>query len=182
MTAKTRQPKGKISNRRGMSLVEILIYIFTLVILISVVVSSLFSFTRSYRSIQSAQTIERSAMTALERMVREIRDSLSVDSSQSVFNAGDGVLTLGTTDDNGAATTVQFFTSGQRVHVKEAGVDVGALTASSARVTSLIFRLITEPQAKAIKIEMTIESGQGSGYKSKPFYTTVVLRGSYLLQ
>ncbi|MCX6701944.1 MAG: prepilin-type N-terminal cleavage/methylation domain-containing protein [Candidatus Zambryskibacteria bacterium] len=167
-------------KNKGFSLVEMLLYISILTVILTVIANALYSLNRSYRVIQSAEIIESSAITSLDRMVREIRDASSVDNLQSTFNTSPGVLTLNTTDDSGANMTIQFFVSNQIVRVKENGVDIGPLTDFSTRVTNLVFRFITTAQSKALKIEMTIESGQGLNYKSKKFYSTAVLRGSYV--
>lgn len=169
----------KSFTKRGFSLVEMLIYIFILTIILAVVTNSIYSLSKSYRSIRSADTLESSAMSSLDRIVREIHDATSVDSTLSTLGTSPGVLMLNTTDDLGATTTVKFSVSSQAIRVAEAGVDVGPLTDSSTRVTSLIFRLITTSQSKAVKVEMTIESGTSTSYKTKNFYSTAVLRGSY---
>ncbi len=156
-----------------------LIYIFILSLLLIVLTSSLSSFLKPYRTIQSTQAIENSAETSLERITREIRSAKSVDLTQSTLGSSPGQLMLNTTDDSGTAMTIQFFMSGQSIRIKENGVDSGALTSASTRVTNLVFRQITTTNSQAVKIEMTIESGQGESYLSKKFYSTVVMRGSY---
>lgn len=171
--------KTKSSAEKGFSLVEMLIYIFILTIILAVVTNSIYSLSKSYRSIRSADTLEASAMSSLDRIVREIHDATSVDTALSTLDTSPGVLMLNTTDEAGVATTIKFLVTSQALRVQEAGVDVGPLTDSSARVTSLIFRSITTAQSKAVKVEMTIESGVGSSYKSRNFYSTAVLRGSY---
>lgn len=174
--------RGRSLEQKGVSLVEILIYVAILTLFLILIVNMIRSFTDTYRKMRSAQNIELSAETAMERLTRATRDSSSIDTVNSTFDASPGILTLNTTDDEGLAVTVQFLLVGQELHIKESGIDVGPLTPDSARVTNLVFRQITSTQSKAVKIEMTIESGEGDSYASKPFYSTVVLRGSYPLQ
>lgn len=167
---------------RGVSLVEILIYIAIMTMFLILIVNAVQSFARVYRSMHSAQNVELSAETALERLTRETRDATGVDSGQSTLGSSPGILFLNTTDDAGVATTVKFFLADQSLHVSVNGIDQGPLTASTVRVTNLVFRLITTTKSKAVKMELTLESGSGSDYRSKLFYSTVVLRGSYPLQ
>jgi len=167
---------------RGFTVIEILAYIFVLGLLLAVVVYILIAVSGSYHAITSSAGIESTAETALERMTRDTRDAISVDVLQSTLNASPGKLTLNTTDDDGATTTVQFFLSGQTIHVKEAGVDMGPLSETGVRITNLVFRQITTAQSQAVKIELTAESGSGKSYASGSFYSTVVLRGSYPVQ
>ncbi len=163
-------------------MLEILIYTVILIILMMVVVNVIISMERTYRALSSQTALQSSALTALERMTREIRDSSSVDMGVSVLGSSPGVLQLNTTDDAGAAMTIQFFVSNQTVRIKENGVDSGPLTASTVRVTNLMFRKITTAQSQAVKIDLTLESGTSTSYRQQKFYSTVVLRGSYPAQ
>jgi len=167
------------AGTKGLSLVETLIYVSIISVILVVIINALYSLSKSYRTIRSTVAIESSAVTSLDRIVREIHNALSVDDAQSTLNTSPGVLTLNTKDDDGVNLTVQFFVTNQVVHIRENGVDIGPLSDSYARVTNLVFRSITTSQSRAIKIEMTIESGQDTSYKSKKFYSTAVLRGSY---
>jgi len=165
-----------------MTMIELILYVAILLVLAFVAVSSLIALSGAYRTMKSAQSIDTAGSLSLERMVREVRDATSVDTSQSTLGSSPGSLVLNTTDASGATTSVQFFVSGQSIHVKEAGVDKGPLTPASVRVTNLVFRQISTANSKAVKIELTLESGQAAYYRSKSFYSTVVLRGSYPVQ
>lgn len=165
---------------RGFSLVEILVYTGILVILMAVIVSTLLALSRSNTAVTTAQRIESTAIVSLDRMVRDAHSAGSIDVSQSVLGTSPGQLTLNSTDPSGNATTTQFFLSGQTLHVKEGGTDIGPLSSTSTRITKLIFRRITTAQSQAVKIEMTIESGTTTSYRSRSFYGTAVLRGSYI--
>ena len=165
-----------------MTMIEIVIYSVLLAIIVAAVVSLLITLGSTYRSLQSTETIGTSAQTALERMTREIRAATSVDMGQSTLDLSPGQLTLNTLDDSGSATTIQFFVLNGAIRVKEAGVDSGPLTSASVRVSNLIFRRSTTAQSQAVKIELTLESGEGVAFASHLFYATIVLRGSYPLQ
>jgi len=170
----------KQNGIRGMSLIETVIYISILAMLVFTITSVLFLVSRSYKKIQAAELVESTAMISLDRMVREIRDASSIDTAGSLFNISPGVLVLNTTDENDLATTIKFLVVGDRVRVVEGGIDVGPISKTRARVTSLVFQPIMSPQSKAVRIKMIVETGQGESYLSKPFYSTTVLRGSYL--
>lgn len=162
-------------------MVEVVFYISILTLVLSLSLGAIFSLTRSYQRLQSAWVIGSSATAAFERITRETRNASSFNLSQSIFDISPGQLTLNTTSESGATTTIQFFLDQETLRVKEAGVDVGPLTLTKVRVTNLVFRSITGAKSRAIKIEMTLESGQGLSLESKNFYSTVVMRGSYPL-
>ncbi|MDZ4786572.1 MAG: prepilin-type N-terminal cleavage/methylation domain-containing protein [bacterium] len=176
---KTRRDKHQ---NRGFSLVETIVYIVILLLVLVVVVNALALLTRSFRTIQSTQTIESTAQIAMERMTRDIRDALSINVTQSTLGTSPGQLTINTQDEAGTATTIKFFLSGQAIRIAVSDTDIGPLSNASARVTNLVFRSISSTQSNAVKIEMTVESGQGASYKVKNFYSTVVMRGSYPVQ
>jgi len=164
---------------RGFSLIESVIYVTIFTLLAGVMTNALYSVASSYRLMQASVTLETVAETALERMARETRDSASIDIANSVFGSSDGVLALNTTDEGGASATLQFFISNQTVHIRENGIDLGPLSSDKARVTKFIFYPINTPYSQAVRMEVTVETGQDASYKSGTFYATVVLRGSY---
>ncbi len=163
-------------------MIELLVYTFILVLLLSAIMYALIAISGLYRSIKSATVIKAAAQVTLERMVRDIRAASSVDIPNSVFNASPGQLTLNAFDDADATTTTRFNLVGDIPHVAEDGVDQGPLASDAVRVTSLIFRPIASAKSSGIKIEMQIESGSGKDYRAETFYSTAVLRGSYPVQ
>jgi type II secretory pathway pseudopilin PulG len=170
------------THLRGMTIIELLLYVAILVLLVGVTVGALLSLSGIYRNLRSLEAVNENAQSSLERIVREVRGATSVDTLQSTFGTNPSDLYLNSLDVNGASTTVEFFATSSAVHIKEAGVDSGPLTSSNVKVTKLIFRLLTSAKSQAVKVEMTIESGTSTNYVTKNFYSTAVLRGSYPVQ
>lgn len=171
--------RKSFGKNAGFSLIEVLVYVFILALILGVVTSSLFSVAKSYRAMKSTSSIDVTAQTVLERMTREIRDARSVSDADSIFNSSPGRISLITTDNVGVPLQIDFYLNNQTLFVEEGGVEIGPLSASSARVSNLVFRKISTGESEALKIEMTVESGQGDSFRSKNFYSSVVLRGSY---
>ena len=134
---------------------------------------------RSYGSLKNAQRIEQEASLSMERMLREVRDSSSVDDAGSVLTTHPGELLLNTTDAAGAARTVEFYLDNGKLSLRENGVVTGLITSNRTSVSSLVFRKITTARSKGVKIELTMQSGAGASARSESFYTTAVLRDSY---
>lgn len=170
---------GHSDRVKGFSLVEMLFYIALLSLALLAVTETLILVTRSYGNLRSVQRIEQEAGVSLERMVREIRDAQSVNGASSVFDSHPGKLLLNTTNASGATRTVEFFLDNGKLSLKENGVVLGALTSAKTGVTNLIFRTITTARSQAVKIEMTLQSGNGSALRTEHFYATAVLRDSY---
>ncbi|TAL49353.1 hypothetical protein EPN83_01225 [Patescibacteria group bacterium] len=166
------------SSTSGLSLVETLVYIGILTLILGVVVALLSGLGGSQRRLKASKQVENSAIFGFERMIREIRRAKSINPA-SVLGTNPGVLVLDTTDLGGAPRTVEFSVSGSILRVKESGIDLGPLTPSQARVTSLVFSLLSTPNSAALKVEMTVEAGSGPSLASRNFYGTAILRNSY---
>ncbi len=164
------------SKHRGFSILEMLIYIAILVLLLAVIMNMVVSVVRSGRIINALRNVENSAVVSLERITRELRQAESINVSLSTLGSNPGRLVLEGTDEAGSPRTVEFYLSLGRLFLKENGVDVGALSQSDAQVSSLIFRRFAGPNAEGIRIEMTLESGTSTHYRSKKFYSSAILR------
>jgi len=164
----------KSSLKNGYSLVEMLVYVSILSVLAVLVVNVIIVLGQSYGALKATRNVNSAAMTSLERTVREIRLSNSVDTVNSTFGTHPGRLTLSM-----GATTTEFYLDSGVFKVRQNGSDEGALTQDGTSVTNLVFRYITVGSIESIKIEMTLESTVGKSTKTENFYNFVVLRGSY---
>lgn len=171
--------KNKIHINRGFTLVEMVIYIGILVSILLLIVSFIISFGKAYNVLKTTIHINNSAVVSFERMIREIRLASDVDMVASTLGTYPGHLVLITTDVSSAPITLEFYINSGVLILRQDSVDVGPLTRSDVTVTNLVFRLSDNGTSKAIKIEMTLESTIVSTTKSKNFYGSAVLRGSY---
>lgn len=170
--------KTRPSNKNGFSMMEMIIYIAILVLILVVVVNILFSIISSQKKFKTARSVENSAAYTLERINREVRDAVSIDTAGSVFGTNPGTLKLNTVDANGNPRTVEFFVSSGAVRIKENSVDLGGLTQADGRVTNLVFTRITNTHSDSVRTELRVESGTSTNYRVENFYATTILRGS----
>ncbi|OHA90871.1 MAG: hypothetical protein A2665_00040 [Candidatus Zambryskibacteria bacterium RIFCSPHIGHO2_01_FULL_46_30] len=164
------------SKHQGFSLLEMLFYIAILVLLLAVIMNMVVSVVRSGRIINALKNVENSAVVSLERITRELRQADSVNVSLSTLDSNPGQLVLEGTDETGSPRTVEFYLSLGRLFLKENGVDVGALSQSDAQVSRLIFQRFSSLNAEGIRIEITLESGTSTHYRSEKFYSSAILR------
>lgn len=164
--------KKTTNKTRGFSLIETVIYTAMLSILVVAIVICMIKLFDSYKRTKVVRQIETSALNSMDRIIREIRGAESVG-GDSAFNTTSGILSL-----ISGATTIRFYLSDQKIYVAENGVTIGALTNSSVKVSSLIFRYINATSSDAVKVEMTFLSSSTPNL-SKNFYNTSVLMGSY---
>jgi prepilin-type N-terminal cleavage/methylation domain-containing protein len=163
--------------KKGFSLVEMLFYLAILSLLLLVVINCVVIIVSSYRNVRAEQTIENSAVAAMDRITEEIRNAVSVDSLNSTLGSSPGILSLNTATTSPAQ--IKFDGSTSTLAVYEDGSYSGPLFSGEARVKSLIFRSISTTTSSAIRIELEVESGTSTSYVSKKFYDTAILRGSY---
>lgn len=173
--------KNKKNN--GFSLIETMVYTAILAVTTIFVVSSLLKTVSAFNSFRVSKQINASAISALEKMTREIKSAGQVDEINSVFDTNPSKLIINKTDPNtGAPTIIEFSVSNSRLTIKKDNDAPIALTSSGTEIINLVFRQVatsTNQRSKAIKIEMTIKSGYGNYQKTENFYDTIVLRGSY---
>lgn len=176
-----RQKKENARLVSGFSLTEMIIYIAILAIILTVIINMLVSVIRSQRDIKSSKAIEETFISSFDRMVREIRDSVSIDGTSSFGSniVNGGFLKLNSLDISGNPRTVEFFVSQGILRLRENDVVSGPLMPESASITNMVFYSIDTGRSKAVRIEVTAESGSGSAYKSSSLSTTVSLRGTY---
>jgi len=167
----------KNSKNRGYLLIEMVIYVSLLTIIFIVAINMLLSFSQSYRALSALRLAEHSAIDSMERISRDIRLASSVDSGNSTLGTSPGVLTLIATS-NGVSTTTKFYVQNGVLKVDVNGVYFGPLTLASASTTSLTFRLLSNTNSDAVKVDMTVEGTVGSITKSKTYHSTIILRGN----
>lgn len=168
---------GHTGGNKGFTLVEVLIYIVVMLIMLGVIFGVVVSFVQANRKIKISKNIESSAIAVFERITREIHDAKDINMMESLFNSNPGVLELSTTDNFGNDRVVKFYVdAGQIIHMNENGVDIGALTLQDVKATNLIFKLVSTPNSKAVRIEMTLQSGSNNEVKVNNFYNTAILR------
>lgn len=166
--------KTLYSKKTGFSLIESLIYIAIITIMAVLVVNILLSSAKSYNNLRISRNINNSALTSLERMMREIKASDDIDTSNSVFDVSPGKLII-----KNATTTLEFYLDGNVLRIKENGINAGALTHNEVSVDNLVFFATDNGTSKGVKIEITLSSSYQNFSKTKKFYSFGVLRNSY---
>ncbi len=160
-------------KKGGYSLVEMIVYVALLSLILLSIINIVFSFGRSYERLGALRTAEHTGLAAMERIVRDIHAATSVDTSLSTLGTSPGVLSL-----VAGATTTKFYVVNGELRMDVMGSYVGPLSVSSAKLTSLTFKLITTPKTQAVKIDMTVMGTAGQATSSKTFHTTAILKNS----
>ena len=162
------------SSPRGFSLLEMLVYIALLSLITIAMVDALIPLSRSFATLRATQDIHAAAGTSLERMIRDVRASGSINAA-STFDVNPGGLTL-----ISGATTTEFFLQNSVLMLKQNGVLVGPLSnRKNVTVEIFVFRLLSNPVSEGVRIELTLKAKRGSFVKTETFYAFAILRGTY---
>ena len=164
-------------NKKGISLVETIIYLAIFTIVSILVINSFVTVMSSFVTTRTNRDILESGINSLERISREVRQAKSIDVVNSDFT--NGILQLNSTDSVGNPTVIKFSKNGDQLDAYKDGSLVGNLLNQDIIINSLIFRRISTSQSEAVKIEMTLQDTRGKNHKMKNFYDTVILRGEY---
>lgn len=160
-------------KKSGFSLVEMIVYVALFALILLSVINIVLSFSRSYQQLASMRMAEHTGVIAMERLARDIHEASSVDTVNSVLGTSFGTLVVA----NGATST-RFYVSSGELRVSVNGSDIGPLSVSSGKLTSLVFRHIISPVNQAVKIDMTVQGVTGQASTTKTFHSTVILKNS----
>lgn len=166
-------------RKKGFTLVEIVIYVFFVAIVSIIALRAVHLMTVTFSNLRVARDINNSAAVSLERIVNEIRSGVTIDQVQSVLGVNASDLYINAVDSLGAPVVTRIYLSGGRISVDKDGVYTGPLTSKNITVDTLSFSLIDTGNTIAVKTVAQITGERKGVSKTKVFYTTTTLRGSY---
>lgn len=180
---KNKQPNRLVFNntQRGFTLTELLVYVGLCAVLLVGIVNAMLILTDAYRTVSNARKIERSAITLMDRIIREARRSTGINAG--AFDVPNGSVTL----EAGSSTSpyITFALQNNRAVVTEDG-ETSPLTDSDVIVESMVFsryplyNVQFATSSVLLKVDFTLTSGSTSySLTSRSFYGSAILRGSY---
>jgi len=164
-------------NKRGFTLVEIIIYLAIFTMVSVLIINSLITVMSSFSRTKSNRSLIESSINSMGRISREVRGASNIDIADS--NLASGLLYLDIYDSLGVKSTVEFATEGGALNMYTDGVLSGNLLDPNIYLDSLVFTRISTTQSEALKIEMIIHDTNSKTVKNINFYDTVILRGGY---
>lgn len=167
-------------QRHGFTLIETIIFITIFPLLTAILAQIFFSEVRAWTRARAERNAVDAGQVILERLTQEIRLATSVDTAQSAIGGHPGRLVLHTfaTPTASAASLLDISLSGTNLTLSRSG-SASTTISGSARVTELVFYRLATSSSEAVKIDLTLQTGQGDFLTEKQFTTAAVLRGSY---
>ena len=167
-----------MKKKNGFTLIETIFYGAIITLISLFIIGSALMLVRVFGDIRLRSDINVSVRTALERIVREIRSAESIG-AESVFDFHPGRLKLNIVDADDNPGTVEFFVEGDNLVIRENAFSPEKLTSANVRVISLVFRQISTPVSKAVRVELEISGLSFREQKTEKFYDTAILRKSH---
>ena len=153
---------SNLHTQRGMSLVEVVIYLF-LIGTITVVFGAFFTDILYGRSRSIALLdVQENARLAMQRMVTEIRQAKAVDVTGSLFAANLAATSsagrfVGFLSASSTLNPTRFTVASGVLQMFQDAMATTSLTASSVRVTDLQFKYYTIKKQRSVDIALTLE-------------------------
>lgn len=172
--------KQHAHTQKGISLLETLIYVATIVLLTVVVINTAMIMSTVSAKARLKRNVLSEGGLSVERITREVRLADSIDIPGSTFGLHPGVLRFNTVAafDDDIPTTREFYLEDGVLMMKD-GSSIAVPLTSAVRVSNLIFYHIVASTSEAVSIVLTAEGTFRGLLESHTFYSTSVLRRSY---
>lgn len=167
--------------KKGITLVELVIYIALLIAAVVLTVFIMVEVSRSYGKNRTDRLVGIAAETAMERIVREIRLACSIVSISSPVPNSLTLSTFSSLEGAGTCSSGPLSDRTILLDVNVIKISGNSLMPTGVTASSLEFTEITGDGAptKAVRIKMELSSGSGSYQVTRKYYATATLRGSY---
>ena len=164
----------KTQNKKGFSIVEILVYLAIFTALSILVINSFITILSSFDITNMNRKLLESGTISMERISREIRQAESVNAITTST-----ALVLNSHDNLESDMVIKFINEDGKLNFYKNDNLEGNLLGQNISVTNLIFSRITTAKSEAVRIIMTLQYSGENNIKSENFYDTIILRGGY---
>ncbi len=147
----------KKNDKRGFTLVEIVIYVALFGIIVSVILNViLFIFTMN-KKIASYSQVNSDALSAMERMVYEVANSEYVyDATSNATQLSIATGSYATANDS--ITFIDFYVEGGTLFMKQDGSVPVPLTSSNVSVSALNYSYYENGSKDSVSIDLSMQS------------------------
>lgn len=166
--------RQQAENKKGFTLMEVLVYVAVLVIIITAVSSFFLWLIKSNTKAKVMRETLDNARRVMEIMSYEIKEAKSVYTPTSIFDSHPGQLSLETIHylPEGEKTTyINFYLCEDRLCFKKEDLNPIALTSDRVRVANLVFNQIITGETPSIQINLKVDY---KGPTNRPEYQASV--------
>lgn len=162
---------------RGFTLVELLVYIGSMVVVLGAVIFMIVNAYGLYSTMLLGARADRAAGTLMQVLASELRSGSSIDQGNSVFNSAQGQLAINTIE-GGLEVEKVFSLQGDRVIFADDGEET-PMTPEDMDVSKFLFVQIVTPNSYAVRYEIDLTYVVDGETVTRTYPGLVVLRQSY---
>lgn len=144
--------------RQGFTLIELIIYISTFAIIITILTLFVFNLINIQAKTRISKEVLENSQRAMEIMLWEIKHAQGIYSPTSLFGGNPGQLSLITSQNTPLGETftyVDFYLDDDnRLGLKKEGIQAEALTSEKINIKKLVFSYLTDGINQSIRIEL----------------------------
>lgn len=144
-------------NRRGFTMVEMLIYVAIIGGILTSFVSFALAISNSRNKTYVIQEVQANTREALGIMTQKIRSASGINTNVSTFDVDPGYLFLIMSDVSLNPTIISLNNDNGVIEIKEGLSASTTIMADEVRVTNLLFTNLTDGNRENIRINITAE-------------------------
>lgn len=161
-------------NKKGFTLIEMLVYLAIFMIVASASVSFLLSLNKFVAQYVVETELYRSNTNTMEQILLSLRQADIFNGTDSVLNDGaNGALAI-----NSGATTTVFARNGSDLNLSINGIEYGNLLADSVSITDFTVYEYDLARGQFIRVRLTLSATINGVTKSTTVYGGAVIRGA----
>lgn len=144
-------------NKRGFTMIEMLIYVAIVGGILSSFVSFAISLSNSRNKTYAIQEVQANAREALNIVTQKIRSASGINANGSVFGLDPGYLSLVMPSAAVNPTIISLNHDNGVIEIKEGLSASTTIMADEVKVANLIFTNLTDGNRENVRINMTVE-------------------------
>src|SRR3989344_1403913 len=147
--------------RRGVTLIELVVYVAILGMIIFAISAFTGEFARLYTANRAYRDLATNGQAVFDTLAFQLFHGEQVYDATSLFDNAQGQLSIRTKGNppyDESVTYMDYWLSNDRVWEKAEGVSASALTNGRVRVGSLFFRKFLSGPAEGFEVEATLEA------------------------
>jgi len=172
---------NKIQNQKGLTLIEVLIYIGIFSLMISIIVQVMSGTFYIFAQARSVRDLNNTGSSIMETISTNVRNAYDFNSTNNTFGANPGSLSILIRDAADASHTYTYTPVASNTILSEQ-IDLGTvnnLHSSKITLTNFTVSQITTGGTQGAVITIELTDNRIVPAKSATFQTTVLMRGTY---
>lgn len=159
-------------------MVETILYSVGVVLIIGAIVGLLVNMYRWYDQVTISSRIDQTGTTMVDRVLRDIRTGVTINTSESIFNFNLGSISVNAKE-NGLNSTRTYSVSGGRLVYKLDAGQALPVSSSGMTVTRFYLKRLDTPISTGVRVELELTFMSQGTSTSRVYSGLAIMRNSY---